>query len=189
MDQKIRLYVTNIINTQAQQPAYAMILREGGGERRMAIIIGYTGAEAITDYLTFVKHPRPLTYDLFEKTLRAFQIKITEVLIQKAEDGVFHSSIYYEKAGEEMVSLDARTSDAVALAIRWDAPIYIHESLLERECIPMSVIEKMETKAEEEPYDLSDKDIQALRKDLDRAIKDENYELASILRDEIARRQ
>jgi bifunctional DNase/RNase len=187
MDRKIRLYVTNVINTQAQQPAFAMILKEAEGERRMAIIIGYTGAETITDYLTLTKHPRPLTHDLFEKTLRAFQIKITEVVIQKAVDGVFHSHIYYEKDGAEMVNLDARTSDAVALAMRWEAPIYIHNSLLERECIPMSVIEEMEAKAD--PYDLSDKDIQALKYDLGRAVKDENYELASVLRDEIARRE
>jgi bifunctional DNase/RNase len=187
MDRKIRLYVTNIINTQARQPAFAMILREAEGERRMAVVIGYSGAEAITDYLTLTRHPRPLTHDLFESALRAFQIKITEVVIYQAVDGVFHSYMYCDREGEETVRLDARTSDAVALAIRWEAPIYIHNSLFERECIPQAVIDEMEVKTV--PHELSDKDIQNLKQDLERAVKEENYELASILRDEIARRQ
>lgn len=187
MDKKIELRVMNISNSQAQVPAFAMLLQEMDGERQLPIIIGPAEAQAITFKLNSIRPIRPLTHDLFTSTLNVFDITIAEVLIYKAQDGVFYSHIFYKK-DEEIVRIDSRTSDAIALALRFNAPIYIYDSILEKECISMSEPSEKE-EAETEDNSLANRDIQSLKKDLARAVKEENYELASILRDEIARRQ
>jgi bifunctional DNase/RNase len=187
MDKKTKLRVVNIIDTQAQLSAFVMLLQEIDGGRRLPVIIGPAEAETIANALNNVRYVRPLTHDLFVNTLKIFGIDVVEVMIYKAVDGIFYSYIYYKKE-EEIVRIDSRTSDAIALAVRTSAPIYINSSILERECIPMDAI--LEGKEANVDHDnLNDKDIRTLRKDLDRAIKEENYELASILRDEIVRRQ
>lgn len=187
MDKKIELRVVNITNSQAQVPAFAMLLQEIDGDRQLPIIIGPAEAQAITFKLNNIRPTRPLTHDLFASTLNVFGIEIMEVVIYKAVDGVFYTHIYYKKE-EEVVRMDSRTSDAIALAVRTNSPIYINEATLKKECISLDdSTENKEVKADKD--DLGHKDIQALRKELDRAVKDENYELASVLRDEIARRQ
>lgn len=187
MDKKIELRVMNISNSQAQVPAFAMLLQEIDGDRQLPIIIGPAEAQAITFKINNIRPIRPLTHDLFVSTLNVFDISVAEVLIYKAQDGVFYSHIFYKKE-EEIVRIDSRTSDAIALAVRSNAPIYIYESILEKECISLEASQEEEV-TETESNTLSDRDIQSLKKDLARAVKDENYELASILRDEIARRQ
>jgi bifunctional DNase/RNase len=187
MDEKIELRVVNIVDTQAQLSAFVMLLQEIDGDRRLPIIIGSAEAASITDALNHITPVRPLAHDMFANTLKLMEIDVLQVLIYKATDGIFYSYIFYGK-GEEVVRIDSRTSDAVAIAVRMGAPIYVDSFVLEKESIQTNfVFEEQDADAD---YDsLNDKDIQTLRDDLDRAVKEENYELASILRDEIARRQ
>lgn len=193
MNKKIELKVINISNSQAQACACAMVLQEINGERQIPIIIGASEAQAITLKLKNIRPPRPLTHDLFNTTLKIYNISIHEVLIHKAHEGVFYSYIYF-KQGNEITRIDARTSDAIALAVRFGCPIFIYESILEKEYIKLNVENKeIEEKEDEQQHieaaPLPAKNLKTLKAALEKAIQDENYELASILRDEILRRQ
>ena len=119
MDKKVELQVINITNSQAQVGAFAMLWGEGDGERHLPIIIGPAEAQATALYLKGVKTPRPLTHDLFITSLTILGASLIRVLIYKAKDGIFYSYIYLKK-DEEIIRIDARTSDAVALAVRAD---------------------------------------------------------------------
>lgn len=141
MDKKVELQVINITNSQAQVGAFAMLLGEVDGERQLPIIIGPAEAQATALYLKGVKTPRPLTHDLFITSLTILGASLIRVLIYKAKDGIFYSYIYLKK-DEEIIRIDARTSDTVALAVRADCPILIYESILEQECLHMSSEER-----------------------------------------------
>ena len=183
MDKKVELQVINITNSQAQVGAFAMLLGEVDGERQLPIIIGPAEAQATALYLKGVKTPRPLTHDLFITSL-------IRVLIYKAKDGIFYSYIYLKK-DEEIIRIDARTSDAVALAVRADCPILIYDSILEQECLHMSSEERTRSEetdndeGDEEEHDLPGTTSRTLEEALEQAIKDENYELAAQIRDQI----
>ena len=184
MDKKVELQVINITNSQAQVGAFAMLLGEVDGERQLPIIIGPAEAQATALYLKGVKTPRPLTHHLFITSLTI------RVLIYKAKDGIFYSYIYLKK-DEEIIRIDARTSDAVALAVRADCPILIYESILEQECLHMSSEERTRSEetdndeVAEEEHDLPGATSRTLEEALEQAIKDENYELAAQIRDQI----
>ena len=185
MDKKVELQVINITNSQAQVGAFAMLLGEVDGERQLPIIIGPAEAQATALYLKGVKTPRPLT-----TSLTILGASLIRVLIYKAKDGIFYSYIYLKK-DEEIIRIDARTSDAIALAVRADCPILIYESILEQECLHMS--SEKRTRSEEtdndeeteEEHDLPDATSRTLEEALEQAIKDENYELAARIRDQI----
>ena len=190
MDKKVELQVLNISNSQAQVGAYAMVLGEVDGERQLPIIIGPAEAQATAICLKGIKAPRPLTHDLFYSCLNVLGATLLRVLIYKAKEGVFYSYIYFKK-DEEIIRIDARTSDAIALAVRADCPILIYESILEQECLHMSSEER--TRSEEtdndeeaeEEHDLPGATSRTLEEALEQAIKDENYELAARIRDQI----
>lgn len=191
MDKKIELQILNITNSQAQVGAFAMLLGEVDGERQLPIIIGSAEAQSTALYLKGVKTPRPLTHELFTTCLSALGAELLRVLIYKAEDGVFYSYIYLKRENE-IIRIDARTSDAIALAIRSESPVFIYESILDREClrIPGDHSDKdsysEEDKADNPPTPVS---LSSLEKALQQAIKDENYELAARIRDEIKQKQ
>lgn len=192
MDKKVELKVLNITESQAQIGAFAMLLGEVDGERQLPIIVGPAEAQATALHLKGVITPRPLTHDLFISTLTILGISVLRVLIYKAKDGIFYSFIYLKKE-EEIVRIDARTSDAVALAIRADCPIFIYESILEQECLHLSDKEKkLFDDDDEEGTEEGNKgnltrnpSHMSLEEALEQAIKDENYELAAKLRDQI----
>ncbi len=188
MDKKIELQVINITNSQAQVGAFAMLLGEVNGERQLPIIIGPAEAQATALYLKGVKTPRPLTHDLFITSLTILGSSLIRVLIYKAKDGIFYSYIYLKK-DEEIIRIDARTSDAIALAVRANCPILIYESILEQECLHLSSEERTRSEKtdndEEEEYDLPGTTSRTLEEALEQAIKDENYELAARIRDQI----
>ena len=187
MDRQVELRLVSITNSQAQTPAFAMLLQEVDGERKLPIIIGAVEAQSINYKLNDITSARPLTHDIISGILKVFDIELMEVLIYKAIDGIFYSYLFL-KQEERIVRMDSRTSDAIAVALRARAPIFIYESVLEKECIPPDdTLEKIDNKTGKES--MNQKDIQTLHKELKRAVKEENYELASILRDEIARRQ
>jgi len=184
MDKKVELQVLNISNSQAQVGAYAMVLGEVDGERQLPIIIGPAEAQATAICLKGIKAPRPLTHDLFYSCLNVLGATLLRVLIYKAKEGVFYSYIYFKK-DEEIIRIDARTSDAVALAVRADCPIFIYESILERECIRLT--DGDDTPEEDENSRTEPVSIISLEEALNKAIQEENYELAARLRDEINR--
>ena len=176
MDKKVELQVLNISNSQAQVGAYAMVLGEVDGERQLPIIIGPAEAQATAICLKGIKAPRPLTHDLFYSCLNVLGATLLRVLIYKA------------KKDEEIIRIDARTSDAVALAVRADCPIFIYESILERECIRLTDgDERPDTPEEDENSRTEPVSIISLEEALNKAIQEENYELAARLRDEINR--
>ena len=153
-----------------------MLLGEVDGERQLPIIIGPAEAQATALYLKGVKTPRPLTHDLFTTSLTILGASLIRVLIYKAKDGIFYSYIYLKK-DEEIIRIDARTSDAIALAVRADCPILIYESILEQECLHMS--SEKRTRSEEtdndeeaeEEHDLPDATSRTLEEALEQAIK------------------
>ena len=192
---RVKLKVLGISYSQTQSGAYALILVEESGERRVPIIIGGFETQAIVIKLENLEPPRPLTHDLFRSFASEFNITIIEVMIYKLEEGVFYSRLLCNN-GEKELSIDSRTSDAVALALRFGCPIYITEEILEKAGITITPAEA-ETSAEADADNLfeagnskydnySDEE---LYKMIDEAVKTEDYERAASIRDEIDKRK
>jgi bifunctional DNase/RNase len=192
---RVKLKVMGISYSQTQSGAYALILIEENGERRIPIIIGGFEAQAIVIKLENLDPPRPLTHDLFKKFADEFNISVIEVMIYKLEEGVFFSKLVCNN-GEKEYSIDSRTSDAVAIALRFGCPIYITEEILKKagitvnpadsEISPVNEVESF-FEAENSKYDtFSDEE---LYKMIDEAIKTEDYERAAAVRDEIDKRK
>ncbi len=198
---KIKLNVLGISYSQTQSGAYALVLAEEDGERRIPIIIGGFEAQAIAIQLEGLKPPRPLTHDLFLSFASAFGITILEINIYKLEEGVFYSKLICED-GEKQMTVDARTSDAIALALRFRCSIYTTEEILTKSGIVIDIEPESKdkpssaTKFFTEPSsrpkkpseELRDFSIAELKEMLQEAVKNENYEKASDIRDEINRR-
>lgn len=195
----LRLTINRISYSQTQNGAYSLILDEVKGNRKLPIVIGGFEAQAIaTELEKEIRPPRPLTHDLFKSFASHFDITIKKVIIHKLVQGVFYSSIICERDKIEEI-IDSRTSDAVALALRFDAPIYTYESLLEK----AGIVLDPKIAAELNPSENSNKapqdtntptknfenlSISELEKSIAEAIKKENYEIAAKLRDEISKR-
>ena len=195
--EKIKLNILGLSVSQSQSGAYALVLAEENGDRRIPIIIGPIEAQSIAIQLEGLKPPRPLTHDLFTQLALLFDIHISEVIIHKLEEGIFYSELICVR-GNVKIPIDSRTSDAVALSLRFDCPIYTTEEILERAGI---VIEfENEHSGQEEWYQaMSDEPARGkheyekynsseLTEMLNNAIHDEDYEKASAIRDEINRR-
>ena len=199
---RVRLQIKGLSYSQTQSGAYALVLGEEDGEKRLPIIIGGFEAQSIAIALEKgVNPPRPLTHDLFKNFADTFQIKLKEVVIHKLQDGVFFSILVCDHNGHEQV-LDARTSDAVALAIRFDCPVYTYQEILDKAGIILKESQNPKparsTRQTEEaaaqttpkptPGDLKSKSADQLNSMMDEAVKNEDYELAARIRDEIDRR-
>ena len=189
---KFRLKVIGISYSQTQSGAYALILAEENGNRRIPIIIGGFEAQAIVVKLENIAPPRPLTHDLLLLLAREFGISVLEVLIYKLEEGVFYSRLVCNN-GEKEVLIESRTSDAVALALRFGCPIYITEDILDKVGISISFSNAEEDtdnnilEPENVKYDGYTND--ELSKMIDEAVKKEDYEKAAVIRDELERRK
>ncbi len=191
---RVKLKVMGISYSQTQSGAYALLLIEENGERRIPIIIGGFEAQAIVIKLENLEPPRPLTHDLFKKFADQFNIAVIEVMIYKLEDGVFFSKLVCNN-GETEYSIDSRTSDAVAIALRFGCPIYISEDILEKAQLSNSPSDtdlvssgESETKKKQTTKYGSFTD-EELYKMIDEAVKTEDYEKAASIRDEIERRK
>lgn len=178
IENKIELRVLNVSNSQVQANAFALVLEDMNGLRQLPIIIGSIEAQAIAFKLKGLTAPRPFTHDLFTTLASHLMVKLDHVFIYKALDGIFYSSLHFVGEGEPF-DLDSRTSDAVALALRFECPIYTTQKILEDEGFDL----KEETADEPE----RGASLEILKQSLDDAVKSENYELASTLRDEIKR--
>ncbi|MDE6135429.1 MAG: bifunctional nuclease family protein, partial [Muribaculaceae bacterium] len=131
MDNKIRLHVLGLSFSQLQSGAYALVLAEDNGPRRIPVVIGVAEAQSIAICLEGIRTPRPLTHDLFVSFAHAFGVKLTEVFIYKFEDGIFSSELTFTNSDRTIV-IDARTSDAIAIALRTRAPIFTTEDIIRR---------------------------------------------------------
>lgn len=203
MDNLVKLNIKGISYSQTQTGAYALILEEELGSRKLPIIIGNFEAQAIALALEKdIKTPRPLTHDLFVSVGRVFSFLVKAVYIYKLEDGVFYSNILFEDKDGVEEEIDSRTSDAIALAIRFEAPIYALESVMEKAGVHLEIQEKEEesiSKAireiEEEVVqkelnpDYTHKSTEELERELEKAVQNEDYELAARIRDELSKRQ
>ncbi len=189
---KIKMEIVGLSYSQTQNGAYALVLSELGGKRRLPIIIGGFEAQAIAIELEKMTPNRPLTHDLFKSFSLSFGIALTEVVIYNLQEGVFFAKLIFHKDG--LVSeIDARTSDAIALAVRFHCPIYTFESILSSAGI---LSDEMMLEDEHEEHTDSPQafsEFQQLSKEelenaLQEAIENEDYERASLLRDEINKR-
>jgi uncharacterized protein len=190
---KVKLNVLGLSISQTQTGAYALVLSEENGDHRIPIIIGPVEAQSIAIQLEGLHPPRPLTHDLFKNIAKAFGIDLVEVVIYKLEEGIFYSELICEQDGNR-VAVDSRTSDAVALALRFRCPIYTSEEILKKAGIVFEVTDRNndDLKKDEPTEDgnqFNYNSVEELDQMLKEAIKDENYELASEIRDEIHRRK
>lgn len=195
--QKIKLNILGLSVSQSQSGAYALVLAEEDGDRRIPIIIGPIEAQSIAIQLEGLKPPRPLTHDLFKQMATAFGIEVTEIIIYKLEEGIFYSELICTR-NEKQIIIDSRTSDAVALSLRFNCPIYTTEEIISRAGI---VIEFENDQGQEEWHQsVSDEPLRGkheyekytsaeLNQMLNNAVSAEDYEKASAIRDEINRRK
>lgn len=205
----VRLNIKGISYSQTQNGAYALILSEVDGDRKLPIVIGAFEAQSIAIALEKeIKPPRPLTHDLFKNFSDRFEIVVKQVIIHKLVDGVFYSSIICERDKIEEI-IDARTSDAIALALRFKAPIFTYKNILDKAGIFLktppkkkkqniseeedAVIEELILGADKESKkatggNYSKHTLKELNQMLDQAVTNEDYETAARIRDEISKR-
>lgn len=202
----IKLSINGISYSQTQTGAYALILSEVEGSRKLPIIIAKAEAQSIAIALEDnIKPPRPLTHDLFKSLSDKYEIALKEVIIHKLVDGVFHSSLVMEREGQEVV-IDSRTSDAVALAIRFNAPIFSYKNILDQAGMDLNYENDEENKAQSQEEKAQSTSTEAvdnpkpenkfaqlstieLEQSLHVAIEEEDYEKAAIIRDELEKRK
>ena len=187
----VKLQVNRISYSQNQSGAYALILDEVGGVRKLPVIIGEFEAQSIAVALDDdIQLQRPFTHDLFRNFSTRFEIRIKRVIIQKLVDGVFYSSLICERDQIEEI-IDSRTSDAISLALRFHAPIFAHENVLEKAAVVIDdkSLDKEKINETKETDDLQHLSVDELQARIQKALKREEYELAVKLRDEISKRK
>ena len=195
----VRLDIKGISYSQTQSGAYALVLSEVDGTRTLPIVIGAFEAQSIAIALEKeIKPPRPLTHDLFKSFADRFNIIIKQVIIHKLVDGVFYSSLICERDGIKEI-IDTRTSDAIALATRFDAPIFTYENILDKAGVYLKLKDENENDDENlileelipetiEETTYSSESLKTLEQKLNEAVANEDYELAAQIRDEINKR-
>jgi len=203
----VKLTIKGISYSQTQNGAYALILNEVDGERKLPIVIGAFEAQSIAIALEKeIKPPRPLTHDLFKSFADRFDIVVKQVIIHKLVDGVFYSSIICERDKIEEI-IDARTSDAIALALRFSAPIFTYKNILDKAGIYLNANPADAENTTDDEGVLSTPETFGLDADantenayakfslselhelLEGAVQDEDYEKAARIRDEISKRE
>ncbi|HLV70108.1 MAG TPA: bifunctional nuclease family protein [Xanthomarina sp.] len=201
----VRLNIKGISYSQTQNGAYALILNEVDGDRKLPIVIGAFEAQSIAIALEKeIRPPRPLTHDLFKNFADRFDIVVKQVIIHKLVDGVFYSSLICERDKIEEI-IDARTSDAIALALRFNAPIFTYKNILDKAGIYLKVNPKNDDESQDDSVLVDDfiaeelesssakdvyknKTLDELHNLLDEAVANEDYEKAAKIRDEISKR-
>jgi bifunctional DNase/RNase len=193
---KVKLEIVGLSYSQTQTGAYALVLGESKGKRRLPIIIGGFEAQAIAIELEKMTPSRPLTHDLFKSFAEGFDINVSEVLIYNLVEGIFFAKIICSN-GEKNVEIDARTSDAIAVAVRFNCPINTYEFILSQAGIILddeainaaAESGEMDDLVEADVNDYLKKSTEELKQMLDAALADEDYEKASRIRDEINNRK
>jgi len=192
--EKIALNLLGMINSQSQSGAYTLILGEAEGKRRLPILINGFEAQAILFHIEKIKIPRPLTHDLFKNFADTFNIRIKEVIISKFAQGIFYGTLICEDE-KGIKEIDSRTSDAIALAVRFGCPIFTYEKVLtdagvsidEEPDIDDLATGNLDDDREEFDFDkFSDNELEEM---MNEAIEKEEYERASLIRDILNRRK
>lgn len=193
--EKIELYIVTLTHSVTQSSNYAVVMGEVEGNRRLPIVIGGFEAQAIAVAMEGMVPSRPLTHDLLKNTLDTFEIEVTEIIINNLVEGVFHARIVCTQHGREY-EIDSRTSDAIAMAVRYSCPIFTYDFILDAAGVRIEEPQPGESEeVKEEPkkktrrrgyaeYSLDD-----LNAMLDKVIGEEDYEKAAKIRDEINRRK
>jgi uncharacterized protein len=181
---KIKLNIIALASSESEANSFVVVLKEQGGSRRLPVVIGPFEAQAIALSLEQVHTNRPMTHDLMRNTLHALGIKLREVLISNLRFGVFHATLLCENIEGEVLAIDARTSDALALAVRFGSPIYVQDFIMDEAGIHID---------QSGPAPSGEKPLQAysdgeLKDLLQQALDEENYEKAALIRDELHRR-
>ena len=196
---KIELRIVALSHSVSQSNNYAVVLGEMVGLRRIPIVIGSFEAQAIAVAMEKMTPNRPLTHDLFKQTLEAFKVEIKEIIINNLLDGIFYARLICEREGE-IIELDSRTSDAIALAVRFQCPIFTYEFILDTagveldESTQADIEEESDDEMEEKPgknkqSSLSTYSLDSLQNMLLQVLEEENYEKAATIRDEIDKRK
>lgn len=194
--EKVKLNIVALSHSVTQSHNYAVVLGEEFGQRRLPIVIGGFEAQAIAVALEKMSPNRPLTHDLFRNTLEAFDIELKQVVINNLIDGIFYAQLICNKGGQTL-EIDSRTSDAIAMAVRFECPIYTFEFIMESagvildddEAAGESSTSLSKPQKAKKRKTLADETTTNLETMLQKAIDDEDYEKAAQIRDELGRRE
>jgi len=198
LEDRIELEILGLSSSQSQTGSFALILGEVGGNRRLPIIIGMFEAQAIAIEIEEIAPNRPMTHDLFKSFAQGFEIDLDQIFISDLKEGVFFAQIHASLGAKEM-EFDSRPSDAIAIALRFDVPIYTNEKILSEAGIIISEEEEEEEGEGEELVEkaaeilkvekpLGESTVDELNVLLESALKKEDYEVAAKVRDEINRK-
>jgi bifunctional DNase/RNase len=191
---KIELEIVALSHSLAQTQNYAIVLGEVEGVRRLPIVIGGFEAQAIAVAMEGMNPSRPMTHDLFKTALQTFEIEVKSILINNLVDGIFYANLVCMQGGKE-IEIDSRTSDALAMAVRFACPIYAYDFILEQAGIILEEetereVQKAKSKRGNKPKEKTVEDftMEELQTQLDAALEAEDYEKAASIRDEIKKR-
>ncbi|WP_338791280.1 bifunctional nuclease family protein [Bernardetia sp. Wsw4-3y2] len=199
---KIRLQILGLSSSQSQSDSFALILEEEEGNRRLPIIIGRFEAQAIAIEIEKVTSTRPMTHDLFKSLATQFQFKLNEIVISDLREGIFYAEMIYvdEREGKKII-VDARPSDAIAIGLRFDAPIFTTDTIMREAGITTTNSEEGEALEQEESakepkkkktkkkaVSLEAMSVTELEAEMEKAVADEDYEKAAKIRDEMNKR-
>lgn len=191
----VQLDIERLEPSSSHKSSYVLLLREIGGERKLPIVIGPCNAGSIAIYLESNQNPeRPLTHDVIKSITNNFQITVSRVVIHTLREGVFHASFFCFMDGDNEIEIDARTSDAIAIAIRMGCPIFTYNDILKEAGIVLADNYTSTFTSDDTEEDLKKDIFETLSKDelekqMKEAIDEEDYERASKIRDEINRRK
>ncbi len=190
---RIELDIVALSHSMTQSHNYAVVLGERKGQRRLPIVIGSFEAQAIAVAMERMVPNRPLTHDLFKSTLDTFDIQLKEVVINNLLDGIFYARLICVREGE-LFEIDSRTSDAIAMAVRFECPIYTYDFILEAAGVVLEEQEDGSLRAAQVAGNMDSDAIETLSMDtlqtkLQEVLEAEDYEMAAKIRDEIKRRQ
>jgi bifunctional DNase/RNase len=181
------MQIVAIANSESQPNSFVVVLKETNGNRRLPVVVGGFEAQAIAIAVESIQPNRPLTHDLFKTTLIAMGANLLEVIIAELKEGVFFASLVCQKENGEIVDLDSRTSDAIALAVRFGCPIYANGEILDEAGIALEEPSIKPLAARK--ISLEDNSLEQLKQQLDEALSNEDYERAAAIRDELRRRE
>ena len=197
--EKIKLEILGLSSSQSQSGSFALVLGETDGNRRLPIIIGMFEAQAIAIEIEKIIPNRPMTHDLFKSFAHSFDYKVEEIIISDLKEGVFFAKIICNN-GDKTIEVDARPSDAIAIGLRFDSPIYTYEAILAEAGIVLtdesedeiaelkSEVKAEKTSTKKKADDLKNQSVDKLNELLKDAIDNEDYEKAAKIRDELSRR-
>ncbi|TXB64184.1 bifunctional nuclease family protein [Phaeodactylibacter luteus] len=193
--EKIPLRILGQAKSESTPEHFIIILEDVGATRRLPIVIGPYEAQAIAIGLEGLNVGRPMTHDLLKNTIAAFHGALQEVVIDRIEDGIFHAKLECVDAGQERFTIDARSSDALAMAVRFDCPIFTFQHVMDEASLPAEDTdieyvddEEQEPRQEQPTKPLQEYSVPELKAFLEKALAREDYESAARLRDEIAQR-